>query len=117
MAVKKKPIKASAVRVETKKLTSSCSTCSCSFTHLLLIFFLLINTVLLVWMFVRQTNAQKNQVWWRENYKMVQEIYKTDMFKQQQKEQIEQALQMYKWDFQMMDQMPMMMPEEEIIFE
>jgi len=40
-------------------------------------------------------NVEAQKVGGSANYKMVQQIYKSDAFKAQQKQQIEQALQMY----------------------
>jgi len=114
MVVKKKTFKTPAVRVETRKLSNqdACSTSSCSkMKAILVLILLLLNTVLIVFVLVRQTSIEAERVGGKANLKMVKEIYKTDMFKQQQTQQIQEALQMYQWAMQDMQQMPMMMPE------
>lgn len=93
------------VVVETKKISeSSCcsndSVCSCSCTkvsHIIMMVLLIVNTVFLVMSFSMIRNNESIKVGWRENYKMAKDIYKTDWFKAYQKQQIQQALQMFKW--------------------
>lgn len=92
------------VVVETKKISDSCcssdcgSACSCSkVSHIVMMVLLLVNTVFLVLSFSMIRNNESVKVGWRENYKMAKEIYKTDWFKAYQKQQIQQALQMFKW--------------------
>lgn len=92
------------VVVETKKITDSCcsvdcgSTCSCSrVSHIIMMVLLLVNTVFLVLSFSMIRNNESLKVGWRENYKIAKDIYKTEWFKAYQKQQIEQALQMFKW--------------------
>lgn len=101
MVFTKKVTKAPAVRVETRKLPAK-DTCDCvgsrpccSYKHLLVPVLLVINTLLLIWVLVNQVNIEAGKVGGRDNYKMVQEIYKSDSFKQQQAQQIQQALQLY----------------------
>lgn len=101
MAFTKKVTKAPAVRVETRKLpakdTCDCvgSRTCCSYKHLLVPVLLVINMLLLVWVLFNQVNIEAAKVGGRENYKMVKEIYTSDSFKQQQAQQIQQALQLY----------------------
>ena len=98
MVVTKKVTKTPAVVVETRKISSqnSCGTCSCwDIKHLLVVVLILINTLLVAFVVYNQTKIQADQVGGMSNYKMVKQIYKTDMFKQQQTQQIQQALQMY----------------------
>ena len=65
--------------------------------HLLVPVLLVLNTLLLIRVLCVQMNGniESEKVGGKENYKMVQQIYKSDVFKAQQKQQIEQALQMY----------------------
>ena len=98
MVFTKKVTKAPAVMVETKKLSAkdTCDMGCCGkMKHLLVPVILVINLLLLVWVLCNQMNVEADKVGGRANYKMVQEIYKSDSFKAQQKQQIEQALQMY----------------------
>ena len=92
------------VVVETKKIADSCcsadcgSACNCSkVSHIIMMVLLLVNTVFLVLSFSMIRNNESVKVGWRENYKMAKEIYKTEWFKAYQKQQIQQALQMFKW--------------------
>ncbi len=98
MVFTKKATKTPAVVVETRKISSqnSCGTCFCGdIKHLLAFVLILLNTLLIAFVLFNQTKIQANQVGGMDNYKMVRQIYKTDMFKQQQTQQIQQALQMY----------------------
>ena len=100
MVLTKKTTKTPAVRVETRKLPANdmceCTTpCRCSFKHLLVPVLLVLNTLLLVRVLYNQVSLEVEKVGGRDNYKMVQEIYKSDTFKQQQAQQIQQALQLY----------------------
>ena len=101
MVFTKKVTKAPAVMVETKKLSAkdTCGmggmSCCCKMKHLLVPVLLIINLLLLVWLLCNQLGVEANKVGGRENYRMVQQIYKSDAFKAQQKQQIEQALQQY----------------------
>lgn len=96
----------SPVVVETKKMSDSgcCSTsssCNCTkVSHVVMMVLLLVNTVFLVMSFSMIRNNESIKVGWRENYKMARDIYKTDWFKAYQKQQIQQALQMFKWGAQ-----------------
>jgi ABC-type uncharacterized transport system permease subunit len=98
MVFTKKVTKAPAVMVETKKLSAK-DTCDMGYCHkmkhLLVPVLLVINLLLLVWVLLNQLGLEANKVGGRDNYRMVQQIYKSDAFKAQQKQQIEQALQMY----------------------
>jgi len=94
----------SPVVVETKKISDSCCTsdfwsnCSCSkISHIVMMILLLVNTVFLVMSFSMIRNSESIKVGWWENYKLAKSIYKTEWFKAYQKQQIQQALQMFKW--------------------
>ena len=69
--------------------------CCGKMKHLLILILLIVNTILLICVVSHQMRVEADKVGGGENYKMVQQIYKTDAFKAQQKQQIEQALQMY----------------------
>ena len=99
MVFTKKVTKTPAVMVETKKLSAkdTCGMGCCGkMGHLLVPVLLLLNILLVVWVLSNQMNVEADRVGGRDNYKMVQQIYKSDAFKAQQKQQIQQALQMYK---------------------
>ncbi len=99
MVFTKQASHASAVTVETKKLSGSDTCCTGkgykTMKHLLIMVLVIFNTVLLVWVLLNQKKIESERVGGRANYKMVKQIYKSDAFKAQQKQQIEQALQMY----------------------
>lgn len=98
MVFTKKVTKAPAVMVETKKLSAkdTCGMdCCAKMKHLLVLILLVVNTLLLVWVLSNQMGIESQKVGGKANYKMVQQIYKSDSFKSQQKQQIEWALQMY----------------------
>lgn len=99
MVFTKKTTKSPAVMVETKKLSAkdTCGMGCCGkMGHLLVPVLLIINVLLVVWVLCNQVKLEADRVGGRDNYKMVQQIYKSPAFKAQQKQQIEQALQMYK---------------------
>lgn len=100
MVFAKKVTKAPAVMVETKKLSGKDSCCMdmwrcAKMKHCFMAILLIINTILLVCVVSHQMRVEADKVGGSDNYKMVQQIYKSDSFKAQQKQQIEQALQMY----------------------
>lgn len=97
MAFTKKVTKNPAVMVETKKLSAkdTCGMGCCKMGHFFVPVLLVLNLLLLVWVLCNQTALEAAKVGGRDNYNMVQQIYKSDAFKAQQKQQIEQALQMY----------------------
>ena len=98
MVFAKKVTKSPAVMVETKKLSAkdTCGMGCCGkIKHLLVAILFIVNTLLLVRILCNQIGMEANKVGGRANYRMVQQIYKSDAFKAQQKQQIEQALQMY----------------------
>ncbi|MCX6823840.1 MAG: hypothetical protein NT085_01830 [candidate division SR1 bacterium] len=100
MVFTKKVTKAPAVMVETKKLSAkdSCGMgmgCCGKMKHCFMGILLIVNTILLACVVFHQAHVEADKVGGRDNYKMVQQIYKSDAFKAQQKQQIEQALQMY----------------------
>ena len=99
MVFTKKVTKAPAVMVETKKMSAkdTCGmTCCANIKHFVMFVLVIINTIMIGWILMNQTNIESNKVGGGANYKMVKEIYKSEAFKAQQKQQIEQALQMYK---------------------
>jgi hypothetical protein len=84
--------------VETKKLSAkdACGIGCCGkIKHLLVFVLIIVNTLLLACILYNQVNIEANRVGGKANYNMVQQIYKSPVFKAQQKQQIEQALQMY----------------------
>ena len=98
MVFAKKVTKAPAVMVETKKMSSkdSCGMGCCgNMKHLIVFVLIAINTLLLVVVLIGQTKNEADKVGGRANYNMVKQIYQSETFKAQQKQQIEQALQMY----------------------
>ena len=102
MVIAKKVTKAPAVVVETKMISQKDACCSTKGTAcggkmkcLLVPVLLVVNTVLLGYVLCNQVNVEADRVGGRDNYKMVQQIYKSDAFKAQQKQQIQQALQQY----------------------
>jgi len=98
MVLAKKETKTPAVIVETKKISTkdTCGiTCCNKIKHVLVPVLLVLNTLLIIRVLGRQVSVESDRVGGRDNYNMVQQIYKSDTFKAQQKQQIEQALQMY----------------------
>ena len=99
---KKRTIKKPTVTVETKKLSKNdCYTrgrwhrrCYV-FVRVLMMLLLVANTVLLVFLLCQQNKIESMRVGWQENYKMLNEVFRSDAFKAQQKQQIQQAMQMY----------------------
>ena len=109
MAFTKKVTKAPAVVVETKKLSTkdTCGMpCCAKVTHLVAFILIVINTIMIGWILCNQTKFEADSVGGRQNYKMVQQIYKSDAFKAAQQQQIQQALQMYQGGTQAVQQMP-----------
>jgi hypothetical protein len=100
MVFTKKVAKAPAVMVETKKLSAKDTCCTGApilrkIKHLLMFILIVLNTVLLICVFLQQTKIEADRVGGEMNYKMVQQIYKSPTFKSQQAQQIQQALQLY----------------------
>ncbi|MFA6255959.1 MAG: hypothetical protein WC606_02135 [Candidatus Absconditabacterales bacterium] len=98
MVFTKKVAKAPAVMVETKKMSAkdTCGIgCCCKMKHLLVFVLVILNTIMIAWILCNQTTIEANKVGGRANYKMVQQIYKSETFKAQQKQQIEAALLQY----------------------
>ncbi len=84
--------------VETKKLSAkdTCGMGSCAkIKHCIITILLVLNTLLLIRVLCNQVSIEADRVGGRANYKLVQQIYDTPAFRAQQKQQIEQALQMY----------------------
>jgi len=88
------------IMVETKKFEKEC----CSYKHskvcIIGIILVVLDLVLLLAILIWQQKIEADRVGWRANYRMVKQIYRSDSFKAQQSQQIEQALQMYKWGTQ-----------------
>lgn len=106
MAIKKAPVKAKAVStvtVETKKIASESDVCCagkahCSAKHMIKIGMMVLtvlNTILLISILANQDNAEALKVGGSDNYKMLKQIFVSEGYKAQQKQQIEQALQMF----------------------
>lgn len=98
MVFTKKTTKSPSVMVETKKLSGkdACGMGCCkNMKHCFVFILILLNTLMLVWVLINQNTIEAAKVGGRANYKMVQQIYKSETFKAQQSQQIEQALQMY----------------------
>lgn len=106
MAVKKPVTKVPAkvvatkptITVETKKISSGscCSTwvsCCPSLKHLFMTILLIANTVLLAIILVNQTRMEALRAGGSENYSLLKQVFKTEGYKMQQKQQLEQALQ------------------------
>lgn len=55
----------------------------------------ILNTIMIGRILCNQMRLEADRVGGKANYKMVQQIYKSDAFKAQQRQQIEQALQLY----------------------
>lgn len=99
--VRKAPTKVTttkpSVTVETKKITnteSCCSTTSCRFTkHFFIIILLIANTVLLSLVLMNQTKMEAMRAGGAENYTLLKQVFETEGYKMQQKQQLEQALQ------------------------
>jgi len=109
MAFTKKVTKTPAVMVETKKLSAkdSCGMGCCGeMKHCLVFVLIALNTLMLIWVLWNQTKLEADRVGGRDNYKMVQQIYKSDAFKTAQQQQIEQALHMYQGGIQDAQQVP-----------
>ena len=99
MVFTKKATKAPAVMVETRKLSTKDTCCGApvlrKMKHLLMFILVVLNTILLICVFLQQSKIESDRVGGPVNYKMVQQIYKSAAFKAQQAQQIEQALQLY----------------------
>ncbi len=106
MAVKKTNTKAPAkvvtskptVTVETKKISSSDACCStnscCVFTkHFFMIVLLVVNTILLALVLVNQSRMESLRAGGKENYALLKQVFETEGYKMQQRQQLEQALQ------------------------
>jgi len=101
MAIKKTVTKAiPTVTVETKKIADEVCSASkkCCGHHIVKIGFMVLtvlNTVLLISLLANQDRAEALKVGGDDNYKLLKQIFTTDGYKAQQKQQIEQALQMF----------------------
>lgn len=98
MPFAKKTTKSPAVMVETKKLSAkdTCGMeCCGKIKHLWMAVLVILNTIMIICILRNQSRFEYEKVGGRANYNMVRQIYRSDAFKAQQKQQIEQALQMY----------------------
>jgi|GEM_PF-3327546 len=102
MAIKKTVVKATpTVTVETKKISEEVccgGKMPCVPKHLVEIGFMVLtvlNTILLIALLAGQDKAESLKVGGDDNYKILKQIFTTDGYKAQQKQQIEQALQMF----------------------
>ena len=101
MAIKKTVAKATpTVTVETKKISSEKNAC-CAFSsgrHMIKIVVLaltVLNTILLISLLSNQDRNEALKVGGNENYKLLKQIFTTDSYKSQQRQQIEQAMEMF----------------------
>jgi hypothetical protein len=97
-AVKKVPT----VTVETKKVddccdskSSCCMPAKCHGFKSVQFILIVLNTLTLICIAYNQRNIESMRVGGKQNYGMVKQIYQSEGFKAQQKQQIEQALQMF----------------------
>lgn len=101
MAIKKTVAKATpTVTVETKKISSEkdvcCATpCGHHIVKIGGLILTVINTILLIALLANQDRTEALKVGWSENYKLLKQIFVTDSYKAQQRQQIEQAMQMF----------------------
>lgn len=107
MVVKKTNTKAAAkvvaakptVTVETKKISSVETCCSPANSccrlgkHFFMILLLVVNTVLLAIVLINQSRMEALRAGGRENYGLLKQVFQTEGYKMQQKQQLEQALQ------------------------
>lgn len=100
--VKKSPVKVVAkkptVTVETKKISNSEFCCWTSVSrsyakHFFLTILLIANTVLLALILVNQTKMEALRAGWSENYDLLKQVFQTEGYKMQQRQQLEQALE------------------------
>jgi hypothetical protein len=109
MAFTKKVTKTPAVMVETKRLSAK-DTCGIDYCgkikHLLVLILVVLNTIMIGRILCNQMKLEADRVGGKDNYKMVQQIYKSDAFKAAQQQQIQQALQMYQGGVQDVQQLP-----------
>jgi hypothetical protein len=91
-------VKKPTVTVQTKKMSEG-ECCMPKKHHccgkIFLMLLLLLNVVLTGLVLCQQRNVESNRVGGMENYKMLQQVFKSEGFKAQQKQQIQQAMQMY----------------------
>lgn len=125
MAVKKPVKKVIATKpiitVETKKISNlepCCTTpasCCRIWKHFFMIILLIANTVLLSLVLINQTNMEALRAGGSENYGLLKQVYQTEWYKAQQKQQLEQALQILSQPQQAMPSVEEMQisPEEE----
>ena len=102
MAIKKTVTKATpTVTVETKKISEEVccgSKMPCTAKNMVRVGFMVLtvlNTILLIALLAGQDKAESLKVGGDDNYKMLKQIFTTEWYKAQQKQQIEQALQMF----------------------
>ena len=117
--VKKTPAKVVAkkptITVETKKISNldCCWTTSCvSFKHLFMTILLIANTVLLAIILINQTRMEALRAGGSENYGLLKQVFQTEGYKMQQRQQLEQALQILSQPQQATPEGLQMMPEQ-----
>jgi hypothetical protein len=93
--------KVSPVTVETKKIDKECCGSSmgqhcCHGWKILKLALILINTILLCIVLVNQRHIEEMKVGGPENYQLLKTLFNSDGFKNYQKAQIEQTMQMLK---------------------
>lgn len=104
-------VKKPTVIVQTKKMPSwdCCATTSTCWTvahccgKLFVLILLLANLVLTAMVLFQQRNVESMRVGGMANYSMLRQVFQSEWFQEQQKQQIQQAMQMYKipvngWD-------------------
>lgn len=103
----KTAVKQPTVTVETKKISNSESCCwtnfSCwSLKNVFITILLIVNTILLSVVLINQTKMEVLRTGWKENYELLKQVFETEWYKTQQKQQLEQALQLLSQPQQMM---------------
>lgn len=84
------------VTVETKKISNSDSCCSPNcrlWKHFFMILLLIANTVLLALVLANQTRMESMKAGGKDNYWLLKQVFQTEWYKAQQRQQLEQALQ------------------------
>lgn len=101
MVVKTKKVSAKevakpSVTVETKKIsnTEMCASPKCKIgKHCFMILLLVANTILLAILLINQSKMEQLRAGWKENYGLLKQVFQTEGYKAQQRQQLEQALQ------------------------
>lgn len=92
--------KKTTVTVQTKKMpdTDCCASkkdSHCSYTWIFMILLLILNVLLTFMVLYQQRNIESMRVGGMQNYKLLRKVFESEGFKNHQKQQIQQALQMY----------------------